>query len=429
VDEGASSVARTTKRLKALTVERGKFSPGRYADGENLYLVVDKGGAKRWAFIYRWKDRGAAGPGRLREMGLGSFSKVDLAGARLKAEEARRLLGRGLDPIEARKADRPTPTFAELADDFVETRTAHLRNDKSAARVKRALETYAAGLRALRVDAIKTDDVLKVLTAPPVDNPKGSPLWNRVPESAKQARGYIEQVLDIARVKGFRTGDNPARWRGHLDKLLHKPDRLTRGHHAAMAAQDVPKFVAALRERQATSALALEFLILTAARSGEVIGATWAEIDRKAKVWTIPADRMKAGREHRVPLSQRALDILETVAKLNPADDKAAFLFPGLGNARPLSNMGLSMLLRRMKVETTVHGFRSAFRDWAGEETNFAREVAEAALAHRIGDSAELAYRRGDALEKRRKLMDAWARFCGRDSAGVIDFAKAAKRA
>lgn len=421
---GALWMARSTKRLRALAVERGKLPPGRHADGENLYLVVDRNGAKRWAFIYRWRDRGASGPGRLREMGLGSFSKVDLAGARLKAEDARRLLGRGVDPIEARKADRPAPTFGELADEFVKARTAQLRNEKSGARVKRALETYAAGLRPLRVDAITTDDVLKALTAVPKNDPKGLPLWQRVPESAKQTRGYIEHVLDIARVKGFRTGDNPARWRGHLDKLLTKPDRLTRGNHAAMPIADVPAFVSALRSRTATAALAVEFLILTAARSGEVIGAKWSEIDLKAKVWTVPAERMKAGREHRVPLAQRALDILGTAAALNTGARPDGYLFPGLGNEKPLSNMSLAMLLRRMGVTATAHGFRSAFRDWVGEATNFPREVAEAALAHRLGDSTEQAYRRGDALEKRRRLMDAWAGYCEPKAGELVPFTK-----
>lgn len=405
-------MARTSKRLKALAVERGKLEPGRHADGENLYLVVDKSGAKRWVFIYRWKTPGAPGAGRLREMGLGSLSKVDLAGAREMARSARLLLGRRIDPIEARKADRPAPTFGELADEFVTSRTRQLRNEKSAARVKRALEIYATKLRDLPVDQIGTEEVLRALTAPPADDPLGLPLWQRVPESAKQARGYVEHVLDIARVKGFRSGENPARWRGHLDKLLDKPTRLSRGHHAAMPFADVPAFVAVLRERDAVAALALEFLILTAARTGEVIGARWSEIDRKAKVWTIRAERMKAAREHRVPLSQRALKILEDMAPLQPADENDGFLFPGLGNDRPLSNMSLSMLLRRMKVSSTAHGFRSAFRDWAGEATTFSREVAEAALAHRLGDSAEQAYRRGDALEKRRHLMDSWGRFC-----------------
>ncbi len=261
------------------------------------------------------------------------------------------------------------------------------------------LETYAAPLRSRPVDEIDTEAVLGVL----------QPLWRTTPETASRLRGRIEAVLDAARAKGHiaRNEANPARWRGHLDKLLPKRQKLTRGHHAAMDYRG--GFIGKLREREATAALVLEFAILTAARSGEVLGARWAEFDLEGKVWTLPAARMKAGREHRVPLSSRALAILEAVAEAKTGE----FVFAGQKAGKPLSGMAMEMVLRRMKVAgVTVHGFRSAFRDWCGEATSFERELAEAALAHVAGDATERAYRRGDALEKRRKLMEAWAGFC-----------------
>ena len=273
--------------------------------------------------------------------------------------------------------------------------------------------------RPIRVDEINTEDVLRTLQATPPDDPKGEPFWTRTPESAKLTRGYIEAVLDAARAKGHRTGENPARWRGHLDHLLSKPKRLTRGHHAAMPFTDVSAFVAELRTRESVAAMSLEFLILTAARSGEVLGAKWSEIDLKSRVWTVPAARMKARREHRVPLTDRAVEILSEAAKLT-GEGNDPYVFPGKAKDKPLSNMAYEMLLRRMGREVTTHGFRSSFRDWAGEATNFAREVAEAALAHTVGDSAELAYRRGDALEKRKPLMNAWARYCERPKGNVV---------
>jgi integrase len=259
-----------------------------------------------------------------------------------------------------------------------------------------------AAIRAKAVDAIDTADVLSVL----------KPLWLVAPETASRLRGRIEAVLAAATAKGHRIGPNPAQWRNHLDHLLPKRGRLTRGHHAAMPYADVPAFIGRLRENGSLSALALEFAILTAARSGEVLGARWGEIDLTAKVWTVPAARMKAGREHRVPLSDRALAILEEVARLHPDEETVRFIFPGRKPGRGLSSMALEMVLRRMEIDVTPHGFRSSFRDWAGEETSFPREVAEAALAHTLKDKVEAAYRRGDALEKRRNLMAAWTGFC-----------------
>jgi integrase len=276
------------------------------------------------------------------------------------------------------------------------------------------LTVYAEPLRAKPVDKIETADVLAVL----------QPIWREKPETASRLRGRIERVLNAAKAKGYRTGENPAAWRGHLENLLPKPSRLSRGHHAAMRYQDVPAFVATLREREAVAGLALEFAIVTAARSGEILGARWSEVDLDAKVWTIPAERMKAAREHRVPLSEPALAILRKVNEAKVSD----YVFPGQRPGKPLSVMALEMVLRRMGIEdATVHGFRSAFRDWAGNETNFPRELAEHALAHVIGDKAEQAYRRSDALMRRRELMDAWARHCeGEANTKVLAFKRPA---
>jgi integrase len=265
-------------------------------------------------------------------------------------------------------------------------------------------------LRSKRVDEIETGDVLEVL----------KPIWTEKPETASRLRGRIERVLDAAKAHGLRSGENPARWRGHLDHLLPKPAKASRGHHAALPYCEVPAFMRALRERDGIAARALEFAILTAARTGEVLGARWEEIDLTASTWTVPASRMKGGREHRVPLTERCLEILAELAGFRDSE----FVCPGQRRGKPLSNMALEMVLRRMDAENaTVHGFRSSFRDWAGDKTKFSREVIEAALAHVIGDKAEQAYRRGDALEKRRELMDAWAVFVADGVGTVIRFA------
>ncbi|KAA2241164.1 tyrosine-type recombinase/integrase [Salinarimonas soli] len=396
-------MARLTKRLSARDVAT-KTEPGRHADGDGLYLVVDAGGARRWVFLYRQN-------GRLKEMGLGSTNAVSLAEARAKAAECRKQRASGLDPIAARRAQKAAKdaqlTFGAFADALVDELAPGFRNAKHLAQWRMTLKEYAAPLRAKTVDGISTDDVLAVL----------APLWTKRPETASRLRGRIERVLDAARARGLRSGENPARWRGHLDQLLPRRKKLTRGHHAAMPFREVPAFVRGLREREGVASLALEFCILTAARSGEVFGARWSEIDRKAKVWTIPAERMKGGREHRVPLTDRALEILAAVETIRTSD----YVFPGQRKGRPLSTMAMEMLLRRMKIENaTVHGFRSSFRDWAGESTSFPRDVAEAALAHVVGDETERAYRRSDALEKRRRLMAAWAGFVGGGAPDVV---------
>jgi integrase len=259
------------------------------------------------------------------------------------------------------------------------------------------------------VAKVTTEDVLSVL----------KPQWNEKPETASRLRGRIERVLDAAKARGLRAGENPARWRGHLDQLLPKRQRLTRGHHAAMNYPQTPAFMRDLRARHSTAALALELAILTAARSGEVLGARWDEFDLDRGIWTIPPVRMKAGREHRVPLSKRAQ---ENVRAMHEARD-GAYVFPGQKVGGPLSVMALEMVLRRMKIEgATVHGFRSSFRDWAAECTNFTNEVCEAALAHVIENKAEAAYRRGDLFDKRRKLMEAWAAYLTPGAAKIVAF-------
>jgi integrase len=373
--------------------------PGRHADGGGLYLSASaRDGVPRrsWVYLFTWR-------GKLKEMGLGPYPLVSLAEAREQRDRWRKELKAGRNPIEARRAKKAAhgaPSFGECAAAFLEAKAPQWKNAKHRCQWRTTLETYAGPLWSLPVDKIDTTAVLEVL----------QPVWQAKPETASRVRGRIESVLDAARARGFRTGENPARWRGHLDHLLPKRHSLTHGRHAALPYASIPDFIAALCKRQdgSVAARALEFLILTGARSGEVLGARWGEIDLEGRVWTVPAARMKAKRPHRVPLSDRAIEIIERLAELRGGE----FVFLGQREGMPLSSMALEMVMRRMKAEgATVHGFRSAFRDWAGNETHFARELAEAALAHVIGDRAEQAYRRGDALEKRRALMEAWASF------------------
>jgi integrase len=343
-------------------------------------------------------------------MGLGAFPAVSLAAARKKAEAARQLLAEGKDPITDKHAKQAVPTFGELAEKIMTSQEAGFRSEKHKVQWRATIskDGYAGPLWDLRVNEIDADDVMKVLR----------PIWTAKAETASRVRGRIENILDAAKAERFRSGENPARWRGNLKHLLPKRQKLQRGHHKAMPWQEVPAFIARLRAIDSVSARAFEFVILTACRSGQVLhsirkgvvmGARWEEIDFDAKVWITPAERMKGGEEHRVPLSERALAILEEMGLAG----REGFIFPGKRRDEPLSEMALEALMRRMGVKPlTVHGFRSSFRDWAGECTSFPREIAEAALAHKIGNKAEQAYRRGDALEKRRELMNAWAQFC-----------------
>ena len=376
-------------RLTARKIETAK--PGKYSDGGNLYLIVSPTGARKWVLRFTWR-------GKAREMGLGTPATVSLADARERAANARRMVGQGLDPINERKRTGGVPTFGEMADQVREALSVGFRNEKHRAQWKATLATYAAPLSDKPIDAILTDDVLAVL----------KPIWTTKSVTASRVRGRIEKVLDAAKAKGYRQGENPARWRGHLDHLLPKQSKLTRSHHAAMPYEHVAAFIGRLRESDSLAAQALELTILTAARSGEILGMGWSEVDLDKKIWTVPANRMKAGREHRVPLSERAVAILRQLADIKTGD----FVYPGQRKNRRLSNMAIFMMLRRMKANVTVHGFRSSFRDWAGNETSYPRDLIETALAHVIGDKAEQAYRRSDALEKRRKLMETWASYC-----------------
>ena len=397
---------RETERLTARAVQT-LTTVGRHADGGNLFLSISKNGGRRWVFLYRERGRG-----RLREMGLGpapgpkKSAGVSLKDARQKAAEARTLLYSGADPLthkRANKAAGSTVTFGEIADEVVTALESGFRNEKHRAQWKSTLADYAASLRPMLVREITTEDILGVLR----------PIWEEKNETASRLRGRIERVLDAARAKGFRTGDNPARWRGHLDKLLSKRKKLTRGHHEAIPFKAMPAFMTELRTKTSTSALALEFTILNAVRTNETCGARWKEIDLEERLWTIPGDRMKAHREHRVPLSDRAVEILKSMlppGKVNPD----AYVFPGAKDKAPLSNMAMLQMVRGMRgAGVTVHGFRSAFKDWAAEATSHENIVSEMALAHTVGNKVEEAYRRGDLFEKRKALMKDWSVFLG----------------
>ena len=391
---------RETNKLTPLKVVRLKQA-GRYGDGHGLWLQVSEQGSKAWLFRYM-RD------GRARQMGLGALHTVSLQEARARARQARQVLLEGLDPIDVKHERRSrlrlekarALTFKQCADDYLGAHAGAWKNAKHRAQWSATLDAYAHPLiGALPVAAIDTALILKILR----------PIWQEKPETASRLRGRIERILDWATVQEYRRGDNPARWRGHLDALLPAKTKVRAvKHHPALPFVDLPAFMAELRKRDSISARALEFTILTATRTGEAIGARWDEIDLKAKVWAVPAERMKAGRPHRVPLSDRAVAILDEL----PRDD-SNFVFLGAKVGAPISNMAMLELLRGMNGNGyTVHGFRSAFSDWARERTGYPRDVIEMALAHAIKDKSEAAYRRGDALEKRRRLMAEWAHYC-----------------
>ncbi|ARQ01712.1 tyrosine-type recombinase/integrase [Pseudorhodoplanes sinuspersici] len=388
---------RTLHRLSPNAV-RTQTKPGRHADGGGLYLSISSYGRRRWVFMFA---RGT----KQSEIGLGGARDVTLAKAREIAAAMRAALRDGKDPRSVRRVASPV-TFGEFADDHIEHKVApSLRNAKHLDQWRMTLREYAKPMRGRPIDAIDTDDVLGVL----------KPIWTSKNETAVRLRGRIEAILDAAKAKGLRSGENPARWRGHLDHLLPKRQKLTRGHHAALPFADIPTFMADLRSREGVAALALEFAILTAARSGEVRGARWDEFDFDKAIWTVPPERMKAGIVHRVPLSRRAVAIVQKLQEAKTSE----FVFPGRNGKTPMSDMTLTAVLKRMKCAITAHGFRSSFRDWCGEATNFPREIAEAALAHTNKNEVEAAYRRGDALEKRRELMTAWTNYCEKDSVNV----------
>lgn len=388
--------------------------PGLYAVGgvAGLQLRIDPAGSRHW--ILRVK----IGKKR-RDVGLGGFPTVSLAQARERAREAREQVWRGVDPVEERKAARAAllaaqdvPTFAECARRFLANKRAEFRNAKHAAQWAATLETYAGPIIGnMPVDQVELRHIESIL----------SPIWTTKTETAKRLRGRIEATLDWATVTGHRKGDNPARWKGNLDAVFASPNKVAKKQHfAAMPYTDVPAFLVELRQREGIAAQALEFTILTAVRSGETRGATWKEIDMDAGIWTIPGNRMKAGKEHRVPLTDAALAILRALPRLDDSPDSPVFFAPRGG---ALSDMTLTAVLRRMGKDVTTHGFRSAFRDWAADQTAFPREVAEQALAHTL-QGVEAAYRRSDLFEKRRKLMGAWASYCTPGDAKVTPIRK-----
>jgi integrase len=406
-----------TGKLSAIEVAKAK-GPAVLHDGGGLYLRVSATGAKSWVFRFQL-DR------KRRDMGLGPFPDISLADARGKASAHRRQRHDGIDPLDAKTAQRQAQrvsvakgrTFRECAVEFIEKNRAGWRNAKHRQQWENTLATYVyPTLGELPVSAIDAGLVVQVL----------DPIWAEKPETASRVRGRIEAVLDAATVRGFRQGPNPAMWKGNLAHILPARAKIRKvAHHPALPFDDMPEFLAALRDRQGMAARALEFAALTAARTGEVLGARWGEIDLDAKVWTVPAGRMKAGREHRVPLSDAGLAVLAQVRPLalmkDGAPDPAAPVFPGPRRALPMSNMTMLMLLRRMKRDDlTAHGFRSTFADWAAERTAYPREVVEMALAHAIENRVEAAYRRGDLFEKRRRLMADWAGFCEAPPAGEV---------
>lgn len=383
-------MARGTSKLTDTGIKSPRLEPGRHSDGGGLYLNVTATGSKSWVFMW-------VATRKRREMGLGPYPSIGLAAARKRATEAREAVAAGRDPIAERKSAAPVePTFGECADLFIASMEGSWRSAKHRSQWKQTLTTYCEPIRAKRISEIATDDVLKVLT----------PLWSTRTETASRLRGRIERVLDYAKVRGWRSGENPALWRGHLRNLLPSPKKGVQ-HLAAMPYVEVPEFLRRVRASEAMAARCLEFTILTASRTSEALGATWGEVDLDGEVWTVPAVRMKVSVEHRVPLSSAAMTLLRRLHALRSSD----FIFPGQKDGQPLSNMAMAMLLRRLAADVTVHGFRSAFRDWCGEETAFPREVAEQALAHSVGSEVERAYRRGDALKKRRDLMEAWSRY------------------
>ncbi|MBS0212071.1 MAG: integrase arm-type DNA-binding domain-containing protein [Proteobacteria bacterium] len=392
-----------------LTVVEVKAKPaGRYADERGLYLLVKTDGRRTWVFRYR--DRIT---GKLRDKGLGAFPEVTLDSARTEAGKQRDLLRQGGDPIDKPREDREenarkraqealerarARTFGDCCASYISAHEAGWRNAKHRDQWRNTLNTYAAKLLPLPVQDIDTDLVVDVL----------DDIWKDKTETATRVRQRLEAVLDWATARKYRQGENPARWRGHLDKLLAKPMKVKRvKHHAAMPYAEVPDFMAMLASKDSIASRALRFQILTASRSREAAGTHWAEIDLQRKVWTTPAERMKAGRDHRVPLSHEAVKLLQSMPGAH-----TGYVFPGGKPNRPITIAATLKVVKDAYSGLTAHGFRSSFRDWCAERTSYAREVAEAALAHAIKDQTEAAYNRTDLLEKRARMMADWGRFC-----------------
>ena len=413
-------------------------APVRLADGEGLYLIVEPSGAARWLFLFRWR-------GKLKEMGFGGLASVSQKAAREKARLGRELIGAGVSPIEAKQARAAIPTFGDIADEVLAEVRKGFKNPKHTAswergigaprRVKRRgakakweeamRPSCAEPLRPVPVDQVTVGDVLVVLR----------PIWSTAHVTAVGLRGQIARVLDAAKAAGHRSGENPAAWDGNLKHFLSPPRKLTRGHQPALAYGDAPAFMEALRSREALAARALEFLILTAAREDEGLSATWAEIDLDGRTWTVPASRTKTGKPHLVPLSAAAVTLLQPfqILRARPTD----LVLPSPGGKK-LSSTALRNLIGRMSGperawierasdrQIVPHGFRSTFRDWAGDLTTYPRELAEEALGHLVGNDVERAYRRSSALERRRALMEDWGRYCAGGTAQVIELARTA---
>lgn len=416
-------MTRTRNKLTALKV-RSLKEPGRYSDGGNLYLYIGTNGARSW--VFRYSDRVT---GKVRDKGLGPAADIDLARARERAAICRLQLLDGADPIGVAQERRQTlkadhakrVTFGDCCEKYITAHRSGWRNPKHADQWDATLRTYCALLWPLDVGAIDTGLVMRCL----------EPIWTNKTETASRLRGRIESVLAWATVRKFRTGDNPAQWRNHLDQLLPKRSKVQKvEHRAALPYVETAAFMVELRQRQGLAARALELQILTATRPGEAAGAQWSEIDMDGAVWTIPGDRMKAGKEHRVPLSPAALSLLRSL--LPEVKGKRIALkghvFPGVKD-RSLTTAAAMQLLKEMQPGITAHGFRSTFRDWAAETTSHPREVIEAAMAHRLKDAAEAAYQRGDLLRRRARLMDDWGRHCAKPATGNVTPIKRSKRA
>ena len=392
------------KKLNSLAIQKAG-EPGRYHDGGGLYLQVSNSGTKSWELRFTLNTKP-------RYMGLGSLELVSLSEARSLALGCRRMILIGTDPIEHRNALRTKSeaerskaiSFDECAKAYINSHRAKWKNAKHADQWENTIATYASPLIGnLPIQAIDTNLVMKIL----------EPIWHSKTETASRLRNRIELVLSWASARGYRTGENPARWRGHLDKLLPKRSEVQKTvHYAALPISQLGSFMESLRKQQGIAPKALELLILTATRTSEVLGAEWEEFNLDEGIWTIPASRMKAKKEHRVPLSKPAVQLLNDIPRL----EGSSYVFSGRKEGAQLSNMALLVILKRMGLKITAHGFRSTFRDWASEHTTFSSEVAEAALAHTIKDKVEAAYRRGDLLTKRQKLMEEWARFCSQNS-------------
>lgn len=386
-----SEVAMATTTNRLTTRGLSMKPPGMHSDGQGLYLRVDQAGGRSWVFIFFENSR-------RREMGLGSLATTSLVMARERARIARGHVQNGQDPVALRRASKLIPkgqTFEQVASALMDELERGWKSPKQRPQWEASLKQHAPVIWNADVSEVDTEMVLSTL----------QPMWNELPETAQRVRGRIERVLDAARVRGMRGGENPARWKGHLSALLASGNR-KKVHHPAMPYEVVPSLMAQLATRESMSAMALRFVVLTACRSGEVRGARWSEVDDH--VWTIPADRMKAKREHRVPLSTGARAILDSI----PMHARGEFIFPS-PRRKILTDVSVSKVLKLNGFENvTVHGFRSTFRDWAGDCTPYPRELIEEALAHQIGNAVERAYRRSDALEKRRGLMEAWSTHC-----------------